>query len=148
MLVKLPLPYSPNRSSLLIMVVCLVFLSTACRQSAGGVPRNSGEADDAPDITLTISPTNADGPVMGPYRWEITLLDGNGVPIDDAIVTVRGDMNHAGMVPVESTATYDGGLYVADFEWTMAGAWNVTVVATLGDGRVKSETFEYTVAVK
>ena len=133
---------------MLFLSIVLVGLLGACRQSAGGVPRNSVEADNAPDITLTLSPTNADGPVMGPYRWEITLLDGNGAPIEDATVTVRGDMNHAGMVPVESTATYDNGLYVADFEWTMAGAWNVTVTAMLDDGRVKSETFEYSVAVK
>ena len=75
-------------------------------------------------------------------RW-----DADGQPIDGAgPVTLRGDMNHAGMKPVLADATgTGGGQYTADFEWTMAGDWTVAVEATLPDGRVKRATFPFTV---
>lgn len=134
----------PLRLPLVLLAAILV---TGCRQSAGGVPLTTG--DNAPDVTLTLSPAVEGEPVMGPYQWQITLRDQSGAAIDDAVITLRGDMNHAGMVPVESTATgFGDGIYLADFEWTMAGEWFVVVTATLPDGRVKSETFTYSVAVK
>lgn len=132
------------------LAILLLIGLVACRQAAGGVPlEGSAPADGAPDITLTLSPAADTRPVMGPYAWTIALTDDAGAPVEDAAVTVRGDMNHAGMVPVESLATHDGrGIYTADFEWTMAGDWIVTVTATLADGRVKSATFDYSVAVQ
>lgn len=129
-----------------LLVMLAAVTMAACRQSAGGVPLDVG-GDDG--VTLTLSPAVEGDPVMGPFRWRITLHDESGAPIDDAVITLRGDMNHAGMVPVESAATAEGdGIYTADFEWTMAGEWYVVVTATLPDGRVTSETFPYTVAVK
>ena len=136
-------------SSRLLAIILFIGLA-ACRQAAGGVPlEGSAPVDGAPDVILTLSPAVDTTPVMGPYAWTITLTNDDGTPVEDAAVTVRGDMNHAGMVPVESSATDEGqGTYTADFEWTMAGDWIVTVTATLADGRVKSATFDYTVAVR
>ena len=76
-----------------------------------------------------------------------SLWDADGQPIDGAgPVTLRGDMNHAGMKPVLADATgTGGGQYTADFEWTMAGDWTVAIEATLPDGRVKRATFPFTV---
>jgi hypothetical protein len=138
--------HTPAKFLAIFLIIGLV----ACRQAAGGVPlEGSAPGDDAPDIRLMLSPAADTTPVMGSQAWTITLTDVDGAPVEDAIVSVRGDMNHAGMVPVESAATHDGqGIYSADFEWTMAGDWIVTVTATLADGRVKSATFDYTVAVR
>jgi copper(I)-binding protein len=56
-------------------------------------------------------------------------------------------MTHAGMQPVLRTIeSGEDGLYQTDFEWTMAGDWIVTINATLADGTVISEDFEYTLA--
>lgn len=94
-------------------------------------------------MALTAEP---DTMIVGPLRWHVALLDSAGAPVEGAAIEVRGDMNHAGMMPVISTATNEGdGVYFADFEWTMAGDWIVTVTATLADGRVKSMAYDFTV---
>lgn len=128
----------------------LLLALAACREAAGGVPIESPDAaDSAAGITITLQPAGGAQQVMGPFAWEISLADDTGAPIEGAAVAIRGDMNHAGMVPVEAMATEAGeGLYRADFEWTMAGEWIITVFATLPDGREKIQTFEYTVAVR
>ncbi len=127
----------------LFVVLCLVALTTAaCRQTAE-------PADGAPDVVMTLATVDDAPLVMGPFQWLVTLHDADGRPIDDAVVTLRGDMNHAGMVPVEATAEPQGdGAYLADFEWTMAGEWFVTVDATLSDSRVKSAVHEFAVRVR
>jgi len=76
----------------------------------------------------------------------ITLHDANGNPIDNAYLTIKGDMNHPGMMPVVATA--DGGtdgVYTTPFEWTMGGNWIVTVVADLGDGTTISREFPFAI---
>lgn len=134
------------RGRLLLIAILLLGLA-ACREAAGGVPLDS--PDDAADVSLALKPTADTRLVMGPLTWDIALADDAGAPITGAAVAVRGDMNHAGMMPVEATATEIGnGLYRADFEWTMAGDWIVTATARLADGRVKSTTKEISVAAK
>jgi len=102
--------------------------------------------DQAPDVQLTLS-ADPEAPAVGPLRLDVALRDAGGAPIDGATdVSLRGDMSHAGMEPVLATAVGQGdGVYTADFAWTMAGDWIVTVVATLPDGRLKVAQFEYTV---
>ncbi|HOU41364.1 MAG TPA: FixH family protein [Promineifilum sp.] len=97
-------------------------------------------------MQLTLSP-DPDTLVVGPLRLDVTLRDASGAPIDGATdVSLRGDMSHAGMEPVLATAAGQGnGIYRADFTWTMAGDWIVTVEATLPDGRLKVTQFEYAI---
>ena len=74
----------------------------------------------------------------------ITLHDADGNPIDNAYLTIKGDMTHAGMIPVIATA--DGGtdgVYSTPFEWTMGGDWVITVVADLRDGTTISREFPF-----
>ena len=108
--------------------------------------RRAEAADQAPDVQLTLSPA-PETLTVGPLRLDVKLRDPGGAPIDGATgVTLRGDMSHAGMEPVLATAAGQGdGVYTADFTWTMAGDWIVTVAATLPDGRLKVAQFEYTV---
>ena len=133
------------RGGFLIMVALAAVALAACRQSAGGVPLDQ-RADEA-TTGIRLEPTaDSDSIIMGPLVWSVTLTDAEGQPVEDAVVSIRGDMHHAGMVPVEAVATYNGGgVYSADFEWTMAGDWVVTVTAEMTDGSTVSQTFDYTV---
>jgi len=137
---------SAPRGRLLLITILLLSLA-ACREAAGGVPLDS--PDGAADVSLALKPAADARLVMGPFTWDIALADDAGAPITGAAVAVRGDMNHAGMVPVEATAVEIGdGLYQADFEWTMAGDWIVTVTATLPDGRIRTQSFDFSVATR
>jgi hypothetical protein len=103
---------------------------------AMGCSRKSQQPDPAPDIRaqLRADPSPAR---MGEAQLELTITDGQGEPIEGAKVSVRGDMSHAGMVPVFGTAEEVGdGAYTSPFEWTMGGDWIVTVIIELPDGTV------------
>ena len=137
-------PWRPWRClrEVLIGLLLLLLLLPACRQQPA--------TDEAVDVQVVLTP-GPDSLVVGLITFDLTLWDADGRPIDGADpVTLRGDMNHAGMRPVIARAIGVGdGQYTTDFEWTMAGDWTVAVEATLPDGRVKRATFPFTVeAVK
>ncbi|MFN3265931.1 MAG: FixH family protein [Deinococcales bacterium] len=52
-------------------------------------------------------------------------------PLENAEVTVRGDMTHAGMAPVQQQAkALGGGRYeISAFNFTMSGDWVLTISA-------------------
>jgi Cu(I)/Ag(I) efflux system membrane fusion protein len=121
---------------LFIFLLCM--LLAGCRESA----RNTPEVADI-QMSLTVDPTP---PVVGDATLLITVKDNAGNPVEVQKIAVRGDMTHAGMVPVmgeEATKTDAG--YTAPLTWSMGGDWIVTVEATLNDGRVVSQEFELTV---
>lgn len=121
-------------SRLLFTLFILLVAAAGCRQSAAPT---LGTADVA--LSLSVEPEE---PTTGPSTLVITVTDSDGRPVNDAAVTVRGDMTHAGMQPVLAAAEAIGdGHYEADFEWTMAGDWIVTVSATLPDGRTATQEF-------
>ena len=70
-----------------------------------------------------------------------------GSPIDDAYLAVKGNMTHAGMVPVlaEVDGGGENGVYSIPFEWTMAGDWVVTVDIQLADGTKAQKRFDMAV---
>ncbi|HEX7183675.1 MAG TPA: FixH family protein [Thermoanaerobaculia bacterium] len=93
-------------------------------------------APDAPEIALawTVSPAP---PTVGAATFALTLTDeATGQPVQGAKVRLEGNMSHAGMKPVFSTAReVDPGRYRAPLELTMAGDWLILIDATLRDGR-------------
>jgi hypothetical protein len=75
------------------------------------------------------------------------LTDVSGAPVQGASVSLQGDMSHAGMQPVLAEAgAAANGVYEAQWMWTMAGDWFVTVTAALPDGRTLVRRFDLTVA--
>jgi hypothetical protein len=67
-------------------------------------------------------------------EMRVRVTDASGQPVNDANLNIKGDMTHAGMVPVlASTQNGVDGIYTTPFEWTMSGDWIVTIRATLLD---------------
>jgi hypothetical protein len=119
------------------ITLLLALLIAGCRQ----------QTTNATDITIVLS-IEPEPPVVGAAELHITLISADNLPITDAKVTVRGDMNHAGMVPViAEVERIEGNQYVVPFEWTMAGDWIIEVSAELPDGTTAAQTFDQSVAV-
>jgi hypothetical protein len=123
------------RIILLIGLLALV----GCRQ------QTPTAADVELQIDLQVDPEPA---TAGEAMLVITVRDAAGQPISDATVTARGDMNHAGMVPViESAENGADGVYAIPFEWTMAGDWIVEVTVALASGETVTQSFDLSVAM-
>ncbi len=123
------------RRLLFFMLLCLALIS--CRQNS--------ELASNPNIQFDVryEPTP---PTVGEGMLIITLRDAARNPIDDAALSVRGDMNHAGMVPVLRDVTESiNGEYRVLFDWRMGGDWTLTVTATLPDGSRAEERFNVSV---
>jgi hypothetical protein len=121
------------------ILLLLVFLAAGCARASSQPP------DDGLAINLTYEPDPA---VMGEATLLVTVRDAAGQPVADATVNVKGDMNHAGMVPVLAEATSGpGGVYELPFRWTMSGSWIVTVDVTLADGASASRRFDVSVSL-
>ena len=126
-----------NHSARIFVIFMLLALVLAgCRESQ--------QSDDTENTGATITVSyDPNPPAVGDATLMISLTDADGDPINDATVNVRGDMNHAGMAPVDGEA--DGGIegiYTVPFEWTMGGDWILTITATLADGSTISEEVE------
>jgi hypothetical protein len=85
-------------------------------------------------LELSLAPTP---PLVGPNRVVLRLIDPEGAPVEEAEVRLEGTMTHAGMVPVDATATPtgDGRFQVQAFAFTMAGDWVLRAHVRLPDGR-------------
>jgi hypothetical protein len=95
------------------------------------------------DIIIKMS-VDPEPPVAGDAILLITLTETDGTAIDGALVAVHGDMDHEGMIPIDSESSEsDNGLYRVPFEWTMGGGWILNVTATLPDNRgMATQQFE------
>lgn len=120
------------------IVLLLLFVLLA------GCARASDRPDDS-GVTITLE-TRPDPAVVGDATLIVTLADAEGNPVEDAALNVKGDMNHAGMVPVLAEATSGpGGVGELPFQWTMPGDWIVTVEAILPDGATVTRRFDLSV---
>lgn len=120
----------------LMLIGVLLLLLSAC----GG--RNSQQTENE-DIRLIVA---VESTTVGETTLLVTVTDAAGAPINDATVSVKGDMSHAGMVPVlAEAASGENGVYEMPFEWTMGGDWVVTIEAALPDGRSTSQQFTFTI---
>jgi hypothetical protein len=118
---------SANRSTQTwIWLGLWVFLVLAgCRRGGGDL--------EGVNVDLVVTP---DPPHIGPATVVVTLSDSEGQPIRGAEMSLEGNMNHAGMVPVLAEASEVApGRYEAALEFTMGGDWFILVQARLPDGR-------------
>jgi hypothetical protein len=123
------------------LIILLAVLLSTCACS-----RRSSAGDQAPDIDLVFN-LQPDPAQVGSATLKIALTDSNGKPLEGANLSFRGDMTHAGMMPVLSDLDEtDPGVYQADVEWTMAGAWILTIDGTLADGRILQRQIDLEVA--
>ena len=117
-------------------IFSIIFLSAlflfGCRQS------NQAQSDDF-QVTL-LAPVFPPAMGQGTVKVKVTNADGN--PVNGLNVDFKGDMTHAGMVPVlATTSAGKDGVYEVPFEWTMAGDWVLTVNAQTEDHALIQERF-------
>ncbi|MBZ0292969.1 MAG: hypothetical protein K8L99_10445 [Anaerolineae bacterium] len=124
------------RKFTLLASLALLLLISACRQE---------QAPPASDVDAQISLAMSSNTV-GESVLMIAVTDSRLNSLSVNKLTVRGDMNHAGMVPVIAESEDGaGGQFEIPFEWTMGGDWTVEVTAELTDGQTVSDTFDVTV---
>ncbi len=131
---------APVRRWLLVVLLVFVAASAGCQRAS-----QQAAADQAPEIAAALA-IEPDPAVVGPANLAVTLTDASGAPVEGASVSLKGDMSHAGMAPVLAEASGAGGVYQAQWMWTMAGDWFITITATLPDGRTLMRRFDLTVA--
>lgn len=105
---------------LVILISLLVSLLAGCRRT--------GEVEQTGDyeIVLLGEPSTA----VGQTELQFLVTDGTNEPVDGLSLNVKGDMTHAGMVPVlRDVNQSEEGVYIVPWEWTMGGDWVVTVTA-------------------
>lgn len=123
-----------------IGVLLVLALTTLAAVGCGQQPQPTATVADV-RIELAVEPQP---PATGDATLIVTLTDASGTPINGATISVEGNMDHAGMEPVNGESSEsEGGVYRVPFRWTMGGGWMVTVTATLPDrGGEVTETFE------
>jgi hypothetical protein len=123
---------------IIVLLSILLTLLVGCRQQA------EPTVNENVNIAVSFAP---DELTIGASTVIVTLTDAAGNPINDATVNIRGDMAHAGMQPVIRDITAGAnGSYSSEYEWTMAGDWEVTVAVTLPDGTSAAQRFDYAIA--
>lgn len=126
----------------LALCLCGVLLMSACN-----APGASQAATDDLQISLIPAPEANAGKTL-----TVVLADANGDPITDASVSLEGNMNHAGMVPVITGSVTDeadgsvDGHYQVPFAFTMFGDWIITVKITQADGTSVSRNLDVQVS--
>ena len=126
-----------------VLTTLLLTLLALTLSACGG-----GGASDSGDVQMTLIP--APEGASGRYLT-LQLADAEGQPITDASLDVEGNMNHAGMVPVEAEGVVDDadgaidGRYQVPFTFTMLGDWIITVEAEREDGSTAMRNFELVV---
>ncbi len=132
-----------HRSVALPLLAALLasFLFGACAP----MPQSPAPAEQAA-LAIDLLP-----PETGASYLQVRVTGTDGAPVTDAQVSLEGNMNHAGMVPVISepvTDDADGdadGVYQVPFEFTMFGDWIITVSVTAADGAAISADVDVSV---
>ncbi|NWF69716.1 MAG: FixH family protein [Chloroflexi bacterium] len=125
-------------SSRILWLLAALLCLAACAPASA--PTQSATAVT---ISLRFEP---DPPTVGEGLVVIGLQTAAGAAIDNARLTVEGNMAHAGMMPVSrEITTGENGEYRTTFDWSMGGEWVLTVRAELSSGETVSEDFNVSV---
>ena len=117
----------------ILLLILVALTAVACRQDT---------TVSAENINLDVA---VDELLVGETTMTVTVTDAESNAIENpGTLNVRGDMDHAGMVPViVDVEDSTDGVFSVPFEWTMGGAWTVTATLTLSDDATVSQTFDY-----
>ncbi len=142
------------RTHLSLFALTFLLLLSACTPVEQGKMEGSMDHDsmegmesmemenssDAMRVAIIPAPEGPNGEYL-----TIELTDMEGSPITDAMVSLEGNMNHAGMVPVTTDGVADDadgevdGRYQVPFEFNMSGDWIVTISAMMADGTMEMQ---------
>lgn len=112
-----------------------MFLLGLVLLAVAGCGQVAAEVQPADNLTVDLA-VEPSPPAVGEATLIVTVTDMDGKPINGATVRVHGDMDHAGMEPVNGeTADSEAGAYRVPFAWTMGGGWILDVTVNLPDGR-------------
>ena len=109
-----------------LVAVVVAFTVAAC----GGTPDTD---TDGLNVALEVGPADTQSLI-------VVITGDDSRALTDATVTLEGNMNHAGMVPVFSEPVRDDadgaadGRYTVPFEFTMLGDWIIGVDIVQADG--------------
>lgn len=136
---------------LLAVLLVLTVTLSACRPPDNadvvrGSDANPTSNTEAPDNGVRVSTEVVGEPALGSSAVRVYILHNNAAA-EGATVQVTGDMTHAGMEPVISSAPQvEPGLYeTQDFTFTMSGDWFITTDVTLATGETASNVISLTV---
>ncbi len=117
-----------------ILLLVLLVVLVGCRQTTEPTAENI-----AVEVAL-----DTETPAVGDATLLVTINTDDGNAVNDATVNVRGDMTHAGMVPVipDAVTEAEDGVYSVPFQFTMGGDWIFTVDVTLANGDTASVEYE------
>lgn len=117
-----------------ILLLALLLTLVGCRQTTEPTAEN---------ISIEIA-LDTENPSIGDATLLVTVNTDEGNPVNDATVNARGDMTHAGMMPVipDAVSEAEEGVYSIPFEFTMGGDWLITVDVTLANGDTASAEYE------
>lgn len=116
------------------LLILPLLLLIACRQ----------QPPAGADLQLELSASDLQ---VGEATLTLSVLDASGNAVGSpGALSLRGDMDHAGMAPVLVTVDKAvDGIFSAPFEWTMAGDWIVEASLKLESGAIARETFHFTI---
>ncbi len=114
------------------LLLVFVILLASCRQ----------QQLSSADVTLDMS---ASDKRVGETTLLVRVSDRDGKAVSNpGTLSIRGDMDHAGMAPVLARAeSAVDGVFSVPFEWTMGGSWTVEASLTLPNGDVARETTNF-----
>ncbi|MBV7329302.1 FixH family protein [Chloroflexi bacterium TSY] len=152
---------SRSKWLIIILVLSFTFILVACGPAGSGqMTMSEGEMEhgemehgdmllenisEVVMVNITAAPEGKDGEYL-----TVAVMDMDGNPVTDALVSLEGNMNHAGMIPVFTDPVTDDaetdGVYQVPFGFTMLGDWIITVSAEMADGSVELQDVNLSVS--
>ena len=131
----------------LLLIVALAALLSACG-GEGGPPRFDGaeRASTEGKYVGSVSSTPAPPPVNEMHTWTLHLEDETGNPVENAEITVDGDMpEHGHGLPTKPRVTQylgNGDYLVEGMQFQMDGEWYVEFTVAV-DGDTDTVRFDF-----
>ncbi len=125
-----------------LIVIGLILLASTSLVACG-----REKSTNTGNLKVTLIPASGkDGQAV-----TVQLTDADGQPVTAAVVSIEGNMQHAGMAPVMANGVRDeadgakDGKYPVPFSFTMLGDWVLTVSIQRADGTKVEQDINATV---